>query len=465
MNALRSLVALRPALAATLAASSLFPAFPALADSGGALPGALETSGGYLRASRVAARGASTMADPVPARVRTLSDAVTPEVVAWRRDFHMHPEVSNRETRTAARLAEILKGIGVDELKTGVAHHGLVALIRGARPGPTIALRAEMDGLPIQENTGLPFASKNPNVMHACGHDAHMAMLLGAAKVLAQMKDELHGSVKLIFQPAEEGVPMGEEGGAELMIRQGVLDNPKVAAVFAMHANALVDTGEFKYSVGPAMASLDRFRVTVKGRGAHGAMPWLGVDPVYVSSLIVAALQSIASRENDARNALVVTVGSINGGNRFNIIPDQVVLEGSIRALDADSRAKAIAAFERIVTKTAEAHGGSATVEWGPLAYPMVLNEPSLTRQVVSTLEGVVGAGKVVNSKPVTTSEDFAFFSAALPSAFVFLGVRSEAAGSIHGSHTPRFVLDEAALPYGVRSFAMQAIDYLRTRR
>lgn len=394
-------------------------------------------------------------------RVESLAAAVTPAVVAWRRDFHAHPELSNREQRTAAAVAKALEAMGVDDVKTGVAHHGVVALIRGKQPGPTVALRADMDALPIQEQTGLEFASQNKGVMHACGHDAHTAILLGTAKVLVQLRDELPGTVKLIFQPAEEGAPPGEEGGARLMIRQGVLENPPVAAIFALHVNSELEAGKISTRPGPLLASVDRFRVTVKGRQSHAAMPWLGCDPIVASAQIITALQTIASRKVDARQPVVVSVGIVRGGEAWNIIPDSVALEGTIRTHDADVRRQAGEEFRRLVEQTAAAHGATAEIEFSDYG-PVVFNDPDLTARMRPALVQAVGEENVVEADRVMGGEDFAHYAQKVPGLYLFLGIRNEKLGAVHPVHTPQFTIDEAALTVGVRTLAMEAVDYLR---
>jgi len=399
-------------------------------------------------------------ADDILSRVEQLTKQVTPAVIEIRRDLHAHPELSNREERTAGVVAERLEEIGVDEIKTGVAHHGVVALIRGHKPGPTVALRADMDALPIQEQTDLPFASKNEGVMHACGHDCHTAMLLGAAEVLAQMRDVMPGTVKLIFQPAEEGTPAGEQGGAKLMIEEGALKAPDVAAIFGMHVNTELETGKISYRPGVLLASVDRFQVTIRGKQSHAAMPWLGVDPIVASAHVVTAVQSIASRKVDARDPVVVSFGIIRAGRAWNIIPGEVVLEGTIRSHSVEVRRKAVAEFRRIVDGTADALGTSAEIHFDDYG-PCVWNDPGLGARAKMSLERAVGEENVVEAEPVMGGEDFAHYADQVPGCFVFLGVRNEAIGAVHPVHTPFFFIDEAALPVGVRAHALMALDYL----
>lgn len=415
-----------------------------------------------------AARGAlfetrAVLAPPASAleqRIAELTRQAAPEVAAWRRDIHQNPELSNRETRTGALVAGELAAMGVDDLRTGVANHGSVAVIRGRHPGPTIALRADMDALPIMERTGLSFSSRVPGVMHACGHDGHTAILLGAARVLTQLRDEMHGNVKLIFQPAEEGAPPGEEAGAKLMIKEGVLRSPDVAAILALHATTLAPVGKLAYVFGAAMASADRFKIVVRGKGSHGAAPWQGVDPLYVSARIIDGIQSIASRETDARQTVVVTVGSIQGGNRYNIIPDTVVMEGTIRTLDDKVREQALEAFQRIVKLTSEAHRATSEVEIANYA-PTLVNDAELGRAVLPSLQATVGPENLIANQQSTGGEDFAFFAREVPGFYFWLGVRPPDR-AVGGAHTDTFDLDENALPLGVRALAQSALDWLR---
>ncbi len=403
-----------------------------------------------------------SQADEILDRVRQLTEQVTPAVVEMRRDLHAHPELSNREERTARVVAERLRAIGIDEIKTGVAHHGVVALIRGKQPGPVVALRADMDALPIQEDTGLAFASQNRGVMHACGHDVHTAVLLGAAEVLSQMRDAIPGAVKLIFQPAEEGAPAGEEGGAKMMIQQGVLRDPDVSAIFGLHVNTELETGKIGYRFGSLLASVDRFRVTVTGKQSHAAMPWMGVDPVLASAHIITAVQSIASRKVDARRPIVVSFGIIRAGQAWNIIPEKVELEGTIRTHDVDVRKQAAREFHRIVHHTADGLGARAEIQFDDYG-PVVRNDPELGERAKRSLVRAVGEANVLEVQPVMGGEDFAHYAEQIPGFFIFLGVRNEAVGAVHPVHTPNFIIDEAAIPVGIRAHCLMALDYLHS--
>lgn len=418
---------------------------------------------GLLAAATILVPLGAFGAEEENASVRQLADQTAPQAVLWRRQIHAHPERSNREEKTAQTVAEALREIGITEIKTGVARHGVVALIRGNRPTPVVALRADMDALPVQEATGLPFASQNPGVMHACGHDAHTAILLGTARVLFQLRQSLPGSVKLVFQPSEEGAPSGEEGGAALMVKEGVLRDPDVSAIFGLHVAPDLPTGQVAYRAGGMLASVDRFTVTLRGKQAHAAMPWLSVDPIVVAAHVITAIQTITSRRIDARQSVVVSIGVIQGGQVWNIIPEQVVLEGTVRTHDKAVRAQVAQFFRQLVEQTAAAHGAQAEIEF--LDYnPAVWNDPELVSRMKPALVSALGETNVVESPPVMVGEDFAHYQQEVPGMFVFLGVRNEAVGAVHPLHTPQFVLDEAALPVGIRTMSQLAIDYLRNK-
>jgi len=407
--------------------------------------------------------------NPLAAEVDTRVEKALPSIVEWRRDLHQHPELGNREFRTAKVIAAHLERLGL-EVQTGVAHTGVVGLLKGGKPGPVVALRADMDGLPVTEQVDLPFKStqktmwngQEVGVMHACGHDNHMAILLGVAEVLAPMRDRIPGSIKFIFQPAEEGPPEGEEGGAALMVKEGVLENPAVDAIFGLHVFPM-HAGTIQYRSGPLMASADSFTIRVRGRQTHGAVPWGGVDPIVIGAQIVTSLQTIVSRYVNITEApAVVTVGAFNGGNRFNIVPDEVVMEGTVRAFNETVRADIHRRIRAIAGSTAEASGGSVEVTFG-IGYPSTINDPALTERMVPTLRRVAGDADVSVGPLTGTAEDFSVFQQQVPGMFFFLGVtpRDRDAATAPSNHSPLFFADESALPVGVRALANLALDYL----
>lgn len=408
-------------------------------------------------------------ANPLTPEIDRLTTAALPDVVRWRRHFHQYPELGNRETRTAATIADELRKMGY-EVTTGVAKTGVVAILRGGKPGPVVALRADMDGLPVTEQVDLPFKSvakaewngQQLGVMHACGHDNHMAILLGTASVLAQLKAEVPGTVKLIFQPAEEGAPAGEEGGAALMVKEGVLQSPKVDAIFGLHVFPL-RAGTIEYRAGPLMASADTFTIKVKGRQTHGAIPWGGVDPIVIGSQIVVNLQTIISRSVDITQApAVITVGQFNGGVRTNIVPAEAELAGTIRTFDEAVRKDIHRRLRDIATHTAQGMGGDADVDIA-LGYPVTVNDPALTERMAPTLSRVAGAQNVSVGPLTGTAEDFSYYEQQVPGLFFFLGVTpaDKDMASVAQNHSPLFFADEAALPVGVRALSNLALDYL----
>lgn len=406
------------------------------------------------------------------ARIDALALETMPGVVACRRDIHEHPELGNREFRTAKLVASRLQALGI-ETRTGVAHTGVVGILRGGRPGRVVALRADMDALPVVEQVDVPFASKvratyngqDVGVMHACGHDAHVAILLGVAEVLAGIRAEIPGTVLFLFQPAEEGAPEGEEGGAELMVREGALESPKVDAVFGLHVTSRYPVGTIAYRAGSMMAAVDSFRIKVHGRQTHGAYPWLGVDPIVVGSQIVLALQTIPSRQLDVSLApSIVTVGSFHGGVRNNIIPDDVEMLGTIRSLDAKMRDEIHARIHRTAEDTAHAGGARAEVTITP-GYPIVFNDPALTAKTVPTLERVAGTKNVSVVNAVLGAEDFAFFQQKAPGLFFWLGTRppGQTPEEAASNHSPHFYVDESGMGLGVRALAHVAVEYLKS--
>jgi len=397
--------------------------------------------------------------------------SIEADLVAWRRDLHSHPELGNREFRTAGIVAAHLRKLGFDEVRTEVAYTGVVGLLKGGRPGPVVALRADMDGLPVAERTDVPFASKvqttwngeTVGVMHACGHDAHVAILMGVASVLAGLRDRVAGSVKFIFQPAEELPPAGEEGGAKLMIAEGALENPAPGAIFGLHVTSHLHTGVIGYRAGPAMASADTFRITVGGRQTHGAMPWRGVDPIVTAAQVVLGLQTIVSRQVDiSREPVVVTVGAIKGGVRENIIPDSVELRGTIRTFDEEMRDDVHSRIKDTAEHISRAARAGCEV-CITKNYPVTVNDAELTAAMVPTLERVAGPGQARLIGKITGSEDFSFFQHVVPGLFFFVGVTPPANDlkNTPPNHSPLFYIDEAGLPLGVRALAHVAIDWL----
>jgi amidohydrolase len=396
---------------------------------------------------------------------------VESDVVTWRRDVHENPELGNREFRTAELVARHLRALGI-LVRTNVAHTGVVGVLDGGKPGRVVALRADMDALPVAEETGLSFASRvtseynghTVGVMHACGHDTHVAILMGVAKVLASVRDQIPGTIKFIFQPAEEGAPAGEEGGADLMIEEGVLEEPRPDAIFGLHAAPEWEVGQVAYRPGGLMAGSDRMRIVVHGKQTHGAKPWLGIDPIVVSSQIVIALQTIASRQIDVTLApAIITIGSIHGGVRFNIIPDDVEMLGTVRTFDPGMHADIQKRIRSTVDAIAASAGTTADIEIGD-STPVTYNDPALTAQMAPTLQRVVGKDNAIVTLPQTWAEDFSFYQQEIPGLYMFLGVRTPGADhdSFPTNHSPKFVVDEDALVVGVRVLANLAIDYLQ---
>jgi amidohydrolase len=406
----------------------------------------------------------------IDTRIDKLAESIERKVVTWRRDFHQHPELGNREFQTAAKIAAHLQSLGM-EVKTGVGKTGVVGLLKGGHPGPVVALRADMDGLPVAERVDLPFKSavkteyngQQTGVMHACGHDTHVAMLMGAAEILASVKNDLKGTVKFIFQPAEEGAPTGEEGGAYLMVKEGVLENPKVDAIFGLHINSQTEVGTIKYRPGATMAAVDSYAIKVKGKQTHGASPWSGVDPIVTASQIVMGLQTIVSRNLPlTENAAVVTVGAIHGGIRQNIIPEEVSMIGTIRSLDATMQKTIHRRINEIATNIAESAGAKADVNID-IMYPATYNDPKLTDQMVPTLEAVAGKANVKITPAQTGAEDFSFYQQKIPGFFYFLGgmTKGKKVEEAAPHHTPDFQIDESCFVLGMKSLCHLAIDYM----
>ena len=393
------------------------------------------------------------------------------QVIAWRRDIHEHPELSNREVRTSALVAAELKRLGLEVAV--YANTGVVGLLRGGEPGPTVALRADMDALPVTEQTQLPFMShatstyrgETVGVMHACGHDTHTAMLMGVADILVKVRGGLKGNVLFLFQPAEEGAPEGEEGGAALMLKQGVFDKYHPQAVFGLHVVSALQVGQIGYRPGPMMAGADGYKILVQGRSTHGARPWEGVDPIVIAAQIVGAMQTVVSRQIDiTAHPAIVSVGAIKGGIRDNIIPATVEMIGTIRTFDLAQRAVILDHLKLLVENTAIAGGATATFELGQDGYPVLVNDPALTQRMLPTLEAVAGDARVVMLPLITASEDFAFFAQKVPGMYVDIGITplDKDPGTAPPNHSPFFYVDETGLPTGVRVMAQLALDYLR---
>lgn len=393
---------------------------------------------------------------------------IEPKVIEWRHHFHQNPELSNREFKTAEKIAEHLKSLGF-EVQTGVAKTGVVGILKGDLPGKVVALRADIDALPVTERNDLPFKSEvrdtflgtETGVMHACGHDTHISILMGVAEVFSKHKDKIKGTIKFIFQPAEEGPPPGEEGGASLMVKEGVLENPKVDAIFGLHINSATPVGTIKYKPGGMMAAVERFVVNVKGKQTHGSQPWGGVDPIYISAKIIDGYQSIISRESNLLvEPAVITVGKITSGIRFNIIPESAELIGTVRTLDADMRTKIITRMTEMTETIAKAYGGEATIEFQENTL-VTYNDPDLTSQMLPSLEKAAGKDNVKLMKAVTGGEDFSYFQEVVPGLYFYLGGMTPGNTEAFPHHTPDFKIDDNGLILGVKAMTYLALDYL----
>ncbi len=395
-------------------------------------------------------------------------NAIEDKVIEWRHYFHQNPELSNREFNTAKKIAEHLESLGM-EVQTGIAITGVVGILKGDQPGKVVALRADIDALPVTERNDLPFKSEvkttflntETGVMHACGHDTHISILMGVAEVLSKHKDKIKGTVKFIFQPAEEGPPPGEEGGAKLMIKEGVLTKPDVDAIFGLHINSATPVGTIKYKSGGTMASVERFVVKVQGKQTHGSAPWTGVDPILISAKIIDGFQTIISRESPlVEEAAVITVGKITSGVRFNIIPESAEMIGTVRTLDLGMRELIIRRMTEMAADIAKAYGGTATIEWQNNT-SITYNDPALTAQMVPTLESVAGADNVTIMKATTGGEDFSYFQEVVPGFYFFLGGMTPGNTTPYPHHTPDFMIDDAGMLLGVKAMTMVALDYL----
>jgi amidohydrolase len=403
-------------------------------------------------------------------KVDQMAVAIEPRMIEWRRNIHQNPELGNREFKTSAKIAEHLKSLGI-EVQTGVAHTGVVGILKGAKPGPVIALRADMDALPVTERNSLPFASKErtvfngqeTGVMHACGHDTHVAVLMATAEILAKNKNDLKGTVKFIFQPSEEGPPAGEEGGAFLMVKEGVLDNPKADVIFGMHIQSISPLGRITYRPAGLMAASDWFSITVKGRQSHGSAPWMGVDPIVVSSQIIMGLQTIVSRQTElTKEAAVITVGRFQSGIRENIIPEEAFMAGTIRTLDEGMQEMIHEKIRLTATRIAESAGATAEVVIDKKT-PVTYNDPTLTEKVVASLQRAAGAENVVRINAVTGAEDFAFYQKKIPGFFFFVGAMppDQDPLKVPAHHTPDFMIDERGMLTGLKAMLNLTLDYM----
>jgi amidohydrolase len=403
-------------------------------------------------------------------KISQKANALESKVIQWRRELHQNPELGNREYKTAEKIAAYLQSIGI-EVKAGIAKTGVVGILKGGKPGPVVALRADMDALPVKERVNIPFASKiegeynnqKVNVMHACGHDTHVAMLMGTATILAELRKDIKGTVKFIFQPAEEGAPEGEEGGAELMVKEGVLENPKVDVIFGLHINAQTEVGKIKYRPKGIMASSDWFKIKVIGKQSHGATPWQGIDPIVTSSQIILGLQTIVSRNMAlTENAAVVSVGQINSGIRSNIIPEELNMSGTIRTLDSKAQEFIHARVKQIATNIAESAGATAQVDITKKTL-ITYNDPMLTEQMLPSLKNTAGQENVLLTEAVTGAEDFSFYQAKIPGLFVFLGgmPKGKKPEEMPSHHTPDFYIDESGFVLGMKTMANLTLDYM----
>ena len=397
--------------------------------------------------------------------------SIEQQVIDWRRHFHENPELSNREFKTAEAIATHLRALGL-EVQTGIAKTGVVGLLKGDLPGKVVALRADIDALPVTERNSLPFKSNvtetflgtETGVMHACGHDTHIAILMGVAEVLSKNKNLIKGTVKFIFQPAEEGPPPGEEGGAKLMIKEGVLKNPDVDVIFGLHINSNTPVGTIKYKPEGTMAAVERFVVNVKGKQTHGSAPWSGVDPILNSAKIIDGFQTIISRESNlVQEAAVITVGKITSGVRFNIIPESAEMIGTVRTLNPDMRDHIIRRMTEMAADIAKAYGGSATIEWQNNTV-VTYNDPALTAQMLPTLQNIAGADHVQLMKATTGGEDFSYFQEVVPGFYFFLGGMTPGNTTPFPHHTPDFIIDDSGLLLGVKTMAQLPLDYLNAQ-
>ena len=395
------------------------------------------------------------------AEIAKATEAMRAKLIETRRYLHQHPELSNREEKTSQYIAEKLRSFGFDEVKTQVGKYGVVGILKGAKPGGVVAVRADMDALPIQENIDVPYKSQNDGVKHACGHDVHMTVQLGVAEILSKNRSLFNGTIKFIFQPAEEGVPLGENGGAKMMIDEGALENPKPSAIFGLHVMPNIEVGQIGYNSGAAMASADRILITIRGKKVHGAYPHDGVDAIVVASECITALQSIRSRRINTQDPLVITIGSMHGGNRFNIIADEVKMEGTMRTLSEDARTKAKAMIDQTLKGITSAYGATYELSIPPSVNPVTYNDPKLVMETLPTMKRILGEKNLFVPNPQMGAEDFSLFQQVIPGFFYFLGVGNKSKGITGMIHTAEFDADEESLVIGVKVMSNVLLDYL----
>ena len=413
---------------------------------------------------------ASAQNTALKATITQKATSLESKVITWRRDFHQNPELGNREFKTAEKIAAHLRSLGI-EVQTGVAKTGVVGILKGGKPGPVVALRADIDALPIKERVNIPFASKAMGeyngkivpVMHACGHDTHTAILMGTAEILASIKSELKGTVKFIFQPAEEGPPEGEEGGAKLMVKEGVLENPKVDVIFGLHINAQTEVGKIKYRPKGTMAASDLYTIKINGKQTHGAYPWLGIDPITTAAQIIMGIQTIVSRNlNITESAAVISVGQINAGVRSNVIPEELTMTGTIRSLDSKAQDMMHSRLKKVVSSIAESAGATAEIKITNQTL-ITYNDPLLTEKMVPTLEITAGKDNVSITPAVTGAEDFSYFQEKIPGLYFFLGgaPKGKPIEETAPHHTPDFYIDESSFVLGMKALSNLTIDYM----
>ncbi len=406
------------------------------------------------------AQGNEAAQEERSARISVAAESLRASLIEQRRDFHKHPELANREERTSRIIAERLKALGMDEIRTNVAHHGIVALLKGGKTGGVVAVRADFDALPINETMDVPYKSLNPGVKHACGHDVHASVQLGVAEVLSKMREQIPGTIKFIFQPAEEGPPVGEEGGATMMIKEGALENPKPIAIFGLHTTTEIDAGKVGFRAGPAQASSEMFDLTIKGKMAHAAMPQKGVDTILVAAECVTALQSIKSRRLDSFEPVIITIGTIHGGNRRNIITPEVKMEGTVRTLSEEVRSRIKELMKQTLDGVTAAYGATYDLQMieGTV---VVMNDPKLVETTLPSMRRALGETNVINIPQRMGAEDFSYYQKVIPGFFYRLGSGNIAKKIVAEAHTPEFDVDEECLVAGVKVMAAVLVDFL----